>query len=516
MSQTKDDIDDANKLLLEIELLYHEQKYPDALIKVSEFRDKYPEYKPSIIGALIDIGSATNNDQLVKDAIEIFEAMSPSEISSQALYNAGNGYQILFEQKLYLGVNVFDCKDLIDKAIACFMGVTNRDPRLKTNLANLLDEIGRPIEALLQYDAAISIDPNFGMALGNKALTMGRLSFVSDYQTVDLIYAYQLYQQAFKYKNSIVEVGGPNSLHDFEKDSKYIENLFIKSGDRKLLSQNLTHPDLAIKSESDIQRFYTQYCLDKDLYLNLHIHSNVTNASIGDHIGFHIVTDMSEEYSDRKKHVSEVAFRLNEIKEAYIAARLSLVQSQHVNDDFSSISKQTLIVNNLDYSVSNIYVGYLKMSFKEAFSVLDKIAILLNYYLELGHKENSPQLSYHSVWFDKLDKKKDINDKIKLHQAKLFGLYSVFNEIKTSELDEIRNALTHRYLRVSRSMGSINGFTEYEDLVEKTEALLFKVKCSIIYLHLFINDVESKKNGINVEKLFKMPMNTGQWLDLWK
>jgi tetratricopeptide (TPR) repeat protein len=516
MAQSTSDTDDANRLLLRIEALYRARKYDDALTKVSKFREKHPDYKASIIGALIDIGSASNNYQLIEDAIEIFEAMIMSEISPQALYNAGNGYQILFERELYSGVNVFDCKDFIDRAVMCFMGVNNRDPRLKTNLANLLDDIGRPIEALLQYDAAISIDHDFGMALGNKALTMGRLSFVSDYQTVDLIYTYQLYQQAFKNKSSIVEIGGPNSLHDFEKDSKYIQSLFIKSGDQKMLEQDLTHPDLNIESESDIQRFYTRYCIEKDLYLNLHIHSNVTNASVGDHIGFHIITDMSDEYSHRQKHVSEVAFRLNEIKEAYISARLSLVQSQYVNDDFSNISEQTLIVNNLDYSVSNIYVGYLKMSFKEAFSVLDKIAILLNYYLELGHKENNPRLSYHSVWFDELDKKKRINDKIKLHQAKLFGLYSVFDEIKKSELDEIRNALTHRYLRVSRTMGSINGFTDYEDLVEKTEALLFKVKCSIIYLHLFINDVESKKNGVNDKKLLKMPINTGQWLDLWK
>jgi HEPN superfamily protein len=66
-------------------------------------------------------------------------------------------------------------------------------------------------------------------------------------------------------------------------------------------------------------------------------------------------------------------------------------------DDFSVISEQTTLASLHDYSVSNIYVGYLKAAYKEVIGVLDKIAVLLNHYLSLGLREDS--CYYRSVWY---------------------------------------------------------------------------------------------------------------------
>jgi hypothetical protein len=77
---------------------------------------------------------------------------------------------------------------------------------------------------------------------------------------------------------------------------------------------------------------------------------------------------------------------------------MSLVQSQYTTPDFSAISQQTTLVNLLDYSVSNIYVGQLKSAYKEAFSALDKIAILVNHYLDLGFPED--RCDYRNVWYE--------------------------------------------------------------------------------------------------------------------
>ena len=80
-----------------------------------------------------------------------------------------------------------------------------------------------------------------------------------------------------------------------------------------------------------------------------------------------------------------------------MTARLALVQSQLTSDDLSAVSEQTTLINLYDYSASNIYVGYLKSAYKEAFGVLDKIAVLLNHYLGLGLPED--HCYYRSVWY---------------------------------------------------------------------------------------------------------------------
>jgi len=55
-------------------------------------------------------------------------------------------------------------------------------------------------------------------------------------------------------------------------------------------------------------------------------------------------------------------------------------------------------VNLEDHSASNIYVGHLKMAYKEAFAALDKIAVLINHYLDLGLPEQ--QCYYGTVWYE--------------------------------------------------------------------------------------------------------------------
>gem|GEM_PF-1367823 len=41
-----------------------------------------------------------------------------------------------------------------------------------TNLGNLLDHLGRFVEAIESYERALQATPSFGMALGNRALSL--------------------------------------------------------------------------------------------------------------------------------------------------------------------------------------------------------------------------------------------------------------------------------------------------------------------------------------------------------
>lgn len=509
---TRNDADaeqsEVTSKLIDIEHDYKRGKLNEVLKKVAQFKETHPDYQLSIIGCLIDIGSITQQRSLIEEAISLYESHPNSDLPGYLYYNAANGYLSLFHMSLGEGIGYFESGKYALKAIELFRRAGQTEPNVLTNYANALDEIGRPIEAIKSYDNALKIDANFGMALGNKALAIRKLAVISQYQGAYLIYAYQHYKKALENEDSIRMYADDSVIVTFKKEMVYIESLF--RDDPKRLDVDLTHPALKQKA-SKFVKHYTDFCLSNDLYINLHFFSNITNASVGDTLGVNFVDKKPLDVAD---DLNDLAFRLNEIKEAYIGARLSLVQSQYINNDFSNISKQTLIINPLDYSVSNIYTSYLKMAFKEAFSVLDKIAIFLNHYLELGYDENNRRLSYHSVWYKNLDRNNDVNEHLDVHDANLFGLYSLLQDIRSSEFDEIRNALTHRYVRLFRNM-SVKDEYDYEDFVGKTIDLMGQIKCAIIYLHNFINTHENSKKSPE-DRLISMHFHTDQWLDIWE
>jgi hypothetical protein len=219
---------------------------------------------------------------------------------------------------------------------------------------------------------------------------------------------------------------------------------------------------------------------------------------------------------DEQQYVHDIMFRLNEILEAYMTARMALVQSQYTNDDFSTISNQTTLINLLDYSVSNIYVGHLKSAYKEAFGALDKIAVLVNHYLELGLDEE--RCYYRSVWYEHNEAGEPVQptviaQKVKDQGYRLFGLYLLCQELCGSKYSHIRNALTHRYVRVYRAVAGPKATYTFEELTQTTVDALYKIKCAIMYVALFIETKEQAKKTAAFVPM--MPLRTEQNLDLW-
>ena len=128
-----------------------------------------------------------------------------------------------------------------------------------------------------------------------------------------------------------------------------------------------------------------------------------------------------------------------------MTARMALVQSQYVCDNFSAISGQTTLVDLEDHSARNIYVGHMKMAYKEAFAALDKIAILINRYVGLGLPEH--QCYYGMVWYESDEDGKPSDPRVLVPQVKaagyrLFGLYLLCTDLCGSRYSDIRNALT--------------------------------------------------------------------------
>ncbi|BCL78984.1 hypothetical protein ccbrp13_14490 [Ktedonobacteria bacterium brp13] len=470
----------------------------------------------TLIKNLLAVGQLYRSEAIIQCALEAFdkvEAQAPND--TQLYYNLATCYLELYDMHTRNdGANIFDCEDLIKQGIKYTEKASPSDPRMLTNLGNLYDVVGRPVEAINCYERVLRRKEGFGMALGNKATAMKQLAPITRYSTTYYVYAHQLYQSAFSHKQSIIDIGGTEALESFQGHDNALVRRFTESGNAELLNKDLRHKRYDEESLSEFVKFYTDFCIRNDLYLNLQIIDRAAQASVGDAVIPQLVTHIED--GDEQQYIHDIIFRLNEIIEAYMTARMQLVQSQYTTLNFSAISQQTALVNLLDYSVSNIYVGHLKSAYKEAFSALDKIAILVNHYLDLGFPED--QCSYRSIWYEhnargRVTQPPTIANKVKTQGHRLLGLYLLCQEIGGSEYQAIRNALTHRYVRVYRAVKGPEGTYLFEELTRIAVDVLYKVKCAIMYISLFIESKEETKGGSGL--MAEMPLETGQNLDIW-
>lgn len=497
-------------------------KFKDALKKFEECEKSHPNNINIVLnkaGFLINIGSYTNDSELIERGIlageSCLENQDFADSRGMLIYNTANGLHFRIEKYFNDNKTYFGMEEDVRRCITMYREVfeLTGDPNIAVNLGNLFDETGRSLEAMVEYEKAIRADSGFGMAYGNKAITVRQLSQITEYQGMYLVYAYQLFNEALKREASIIEEGGHTSLTIFKKSQGEIKQMFEERSNVGLLEKDLTHPAHPQDDSSEGVVSYTQFCLDNDLYLTLHIFDRHSEGSIGDNISSSFITSIGDDEAD--KWVKEAFMRLNEIKESYITGRYILWQSQQKNDTMSSVSQQSLLVNNLDYTVHNIYTGLLKSAYKEGFSALDKIANLLNYYLNLEAKEK--KVNYRNIWFSKLDQKGSYHPIVIESNYRLFGLYAVLDELGGKPSDN-RNSMEHRYFRISTLGIDHYDAPTFQDFTQQTIDVYYQIKCAIVYLLNFIEYCESQKRQLAIKQgglVPSMPVISDQWLDLW-
>jgi tetratricopeptide (TPR) repeat protein len=331
-----------------------------ALSRISAFQGDEPGARYMLARVLVSTGQVRESRAILECGVEAFErlkAKSAPPNDPLLYYDITNGYAELLAMTMRDDhASIFDCEDIARRALRYANRGPKDDPWALTNLGTLYDQVGRPLEGLSAYERALAIDPRFGMAIGNKAVTIGVLSFITRYPISHLIHAHQLYQQALAHPESLIEAGGDGPLETFRQHDAAIVQYLTDIGRADRLERDLRHEPYDDSSQSDFAQFYTRFCLRHDLYLNTHLIDRTAHASVGDEIIPPLVTPLG--IGGEEERVADVMFRLNEIIESYITARMALVQSQYVCEDFSAISKHTTLVNLLDYSASNIYVGH--------------------------------------------------------------------------------------------------------------------------------------------------------------
>lgn len=479
------------------------------------------------VGFLVDIGLGLGNSDIVREGIAQGDRLLKDPyLKNRELvcYNTANGYAALFQleydrsggvEQVVDNENQQKCKYLLREALK---GANHLDSDLRkqtwTNYGNCLDSLGRTVEAFYAYDEALSIDSEFPMALGNKAIAVTFFADISGaYREAMYIKSYQMLKSALA-RRDLVTFGGIEAKKRFKDEVRRIEQLFK---DKSVLSRSLEHPPYDTTHATGFEEFYLDFCSDHKLFLNLHVHEEKCESSIVDPIFISLITpiDDNETFYELSKHV-------NQIKEDYAVARLLLVLSQFRRQDLDRISTRTTFANTLDYSIFNIYVGLLKSAFKEAYSILDKLAVFVNEYYDIGLKEKDVHFystrDYRCVWREKHRARDKV---VQSKNPSLYALYDIFldfdsNHYKRSQ--DIRNALVHRKLVVYDSALTDWDNREdvhnvgYESMLSETVRLLRLVRSAIVYLINFVQLEERRKAQDSTGPFPPMYVNTTQLL----
>jgi len=475
-------------------------------------------------GILIDIGWQLSDGNLIREGIETCQnALGlPNEVCSgpHQLYNLANGYSELFSlRRRQPGFSYEPSDPDLQQAKIYYREALQHEsalPRelsrqLWVNYGNCLSALGRSFEAMHAYHQALTIDPAFSMALGNRAIEMAYLANITGkHISHTLIEAYQLLHKALADKK-LVEHGGPRAREYFEAQARSIEQHFE---DKAILQTPLELAPPKAQPKREFDRFYREYCWTNHLYLNLWLHDQPSHVSFEDSIGLSIVTPIGDSQT-----FTRLASYLNQVKEDYAVARLLLVQSQYPRSPQAGIGQATKFMDTLDYSKWGIPTSLLKASFAISMNVLDKIAFFINDYLDLKIDVRKVSFKSRDLWLEQKSMRRSApHDKERTRTVRreilgtnnysLFALYDIYTDSKSKPLKElwdIRNALTHRYLVVHELMLPIpplkeaHHHIEYAQFLRQTLDALRLVRAAILYLTSFV-DIQERRNLAQVEE----------------
>jgi len=375
--------------------------------------------------------------------------------------------------------------------------------QILTNLGNVLDLVGRFVEAIEYWDRALKKLPSFVMARGNRGISL-------------TAYAKALYDQGhksifLKHAHTELETALLSELH---KDAKkeFQENLvWIES----VLSSQFIKKDLDLRSfslgASEQEIRYRRWCLENRLFLN----------PLNDLGSYPIAAQDVLTTPSIAVKIGEGPYYLgyyNQMKQEFVSARYQYYEGisskqQHFSD------KDVLLYNTLDYPTYSLAVEKVKSAFRTAYSLFDKIAYFLKHYLNLSIPKT--RVYFKTLWYTQKRKNKYLRPDFQVRQNwPLRGLFWLSKDLfepdfkESIEPDaqaiyEIRNHLEHKYLkvhddlwkrspennnRISLVLADTLAFSTYRREFEaKTLRLLKLVRAALIYLSLAINVEEHRR-----------------------
>lgn len=362
---------------------------------------------------------------------------------------------------------------------------------LFVNLGNALDFCGRKCSAIEYYSKALEIHP-FGMALGNIARCLEHYATLEgdeNHRAVLLKKAYAYYLRSEQAEDAYTY---SEAKQRFINRRERLETYYGKAA--------LASPTeyISVISETEEEKDYRKWCLSNHVFLNtLNDLPENNQAFASDPLRITSVTTPIEQ-----THPPFVFEMFDQVKEDFIYARYVLYEALNSPYDIHYADKETYLNDVFNYSCYSIRLEKLKTAYRTVYSLLDKIAFLLNAYLNLGLRERD-------VSFDRVCS--HIKDKENKNIA-FWALHWINRDFKdrfgeadtphTKKLKELRHALEHKFLSVH--MFAVDKEVEIgedfiyriseDNLIQYTMDLLKIVREAIIELTVAIRIEERQRH----------------------
>ncbi len=453
------DITALDGLLEDASKYYQELNYNNALEKVNEAlaldktSKRARELKACI---LIESWDGSNHTQAqIMEAVSHFNALMIEDPDNKwnSLSNIGNAYFKLAESKLIIKRDklnkeaiddLMEAKDFYDKSLE----LNEDQPHIWVNKGNLLDYIGRHLEAIESYDRALLINDKHYNAGGNRGFCCWTLSNLVKNEADKRL----LYVHAMKYIGIELMLYPDFLISDELKANvkKYLSKHEIETDLNTTIKEQLPKKKTLLEEDFNLyeinglsfEKFFYAFCEKENFFLNIHFDCNNCGSSHLDLIEFSFTTAIDEHKQDYKFFK-----RLYNILDSYTTARFLLALAQYRGKDFLFLDKQRY---EPDYSLNYLHnVELLKESFTIIMNICDKIAFFLKDYERLTKKDGEEiDDKYISFWSPRsIFTVTDILIKNK-YQADLVAMDTIRKDFEKGEfmnLRMVRDFLVHRY-----------------------------------------------------------------------
>lgn len=395
-----------------------------------------------------------------------------------------------------------------------------------TNLANLLSNVGRIIEAIELWNRVLQINPAFGMALGNRGygfLHYARVLYDKGHAKIFVKLAYNDFKQSLQ--STLEQL----AQQTFKNSIQYIE---------RIVSDEFLNSDFDLENfsigRSKGERKYRKWVLSNNLFLN-------PLNDLGEYsIAGRDILSLPNMLKKMDEWPSEIGI-FNQMKQEFVSARYLFFHGLQLaeRDKVHYSDKGVFLINTLDYPVYALSVEEIKIAFRISYSLFDKIAFFLDYYLNLNIDER--RISFRTLWYEEQNTRKGLRREFSnISNWPLRGLFGVSKDLfeksenfsdciepEAKDLNDLRNYLEHKYLKVytdglrfpasdfNPTYDKLAYFISRSELESKTLRLLKLIRASILYLAFAVHIEEIKKTRSS-EQAVVVNMFLDNWEDRWK
>jgi tetratricopeptide (TPR) repeat protein len=509
------------------------------------------ETRLNALARAIDLATDSGNHTGLERADELVEQMSQEQIPASSAatlaYYRANIWSAIRALKGLDTPEIWDWQGeetqqeiLYLRQSAHHPGFVDLDPvrqcQIDTNLGNLLNHVGRFVEAIESWDSALTRIPRFAMARGNRGHGLrfySRALYDRGHKTIMMLAAYDDLSAAL----------GPNAFFD-SPDTQREQEAF-----RRWRDELASHMDVAAVREwfaklsgspgrSKSERAYRRWCLDQRLFLNPL--NDLGSLPVADHDVLttpNFVTNVGEP-------PTLIRF-FNILKQEFVSSRFLLYSGLHSKQVHYS-DRGVSLSNTLDYPAYGLAVEQAKCAFRMTYSLFDKMGQFINHYWKLGVKREG--VTFRRIWYRETEKKYVLRDEFRLHPNwPLRGLFWLSRDLydpapgfrdhtepDARALNELRNKLEHDFVSV-HGMDWSGPFADMRhpgtgpfgpdpnlyavargDLSAKALRILKLARAALIYLALAMHTEERRRAGDREDSELVVPMDLDTWKDNWK